>query len=103
MRISDWSSDVCSSDDLVRQRSEISVQMGANHPQMQALSAQIVQVSRALVQERASVVATQQTKNDTDAGRERALALAEATAAPPRAGPLRTEARRVGKACVSTW
>lgn len=78
-------------DDLVRQRSEISVQMGANHPQMQALSAQIAQVGNALVQERAAVVNTQQTKNDTDAGRERAMALAEASAASARAGQLQAK------------
>lgn len=77
-------------DDLVRQRSEISVQMGANHPQMQALSAQISQVGNALQSERASVITTQQTKNDTDAGRERAMALAEASAASARAGQLQS-------------
>ena len=78
-------------DDLIRQRSELSVQMGANHPQMQALSAQIAQVGRALIQERGTVIATQQTKNDTDAGRERAMALAEASAASARAGQLQAK------------
>lgn len=77
-------------DDLIRQRSEVSVQMGANHPQMQALSAQIAQVGNALQSERASVINTQQTKNDTDAGRERAMALAEASAASARAGQLQS-------------
>lgn len=77
-------------DDLIRQRSENSVQMGANHPQMQALSAQIAQVSNALIQERAAVVNTQQTRNDTDAGRERAMAVAEASAASARAGQLQS-------------
>lgn len=75
-------------DDLIRQRSEISVQLGAHHPQMQALSAQIDQVSSALTNERAAVLAAQAARNGTDAARERAMALAEANAASARAGQL---------------
>lgn len=75
-------------DDLSRQRSEMAVQMGANHPQMQALTAQISQVSNAMTQERASVIAAQQARNNADAGRERAMAMAEANAAAARAGQL---------------
>lgn len=77
-------------DDLIRQRSEASVQLGAAHPQMQSLNAQIGQVSNALVQERAAVVAAQAARNGADAGRERAMALAEANAAAARAGQLQS-------------
>ena len=85
-------------DDLIRQRSELSVQMGANHPQMQALSAQIGQVGNAMSQERSSVISAQQARNDADAGRERALAVAEANGAAARAGQLQARLNAITSA-----
>lgn len=77
-------------DDLVRQRSELSVSLGAQHPQLLALQAQISQVSKDLVQQRAAVVSAQQARNSTDAAREQALATGEAQAAAARAGQLQS-------------
>lgn len=75
-------------DDLQRERSQLSVALGANHPDRQRVEAQISQVRTDLDRERASVIAAEQTKNNADAGREQQLAGGEARAAAARAGQL---------------
>jgi uncharacterized protein involved in exopolysaccharide biosynthesis/Mrp family chromosome partitioning ATPase len=78
-------------DDLIRQKSELSVQLGANHPQLQAVQAQISQVGGDLQRQRASVINAQETRNNSDAGREQTIAAGEAQGAAARAGQLQSK------------
>uniref|UniRef100_UPI0035CC6839 GumC family protein n=1 Tax=uncultured Sphingomonas sp. TaxID=158754 RepID=UPI0035CC6839 len=75
-------------DDLVRQRSQLSVTTGAQHPEMRALEAQVSQVGADLERERTAVRTNQAARNAADAGREQKLAGGEAAAAAARAGRL---------------
>lgn len=75
-------------DDLTRERSQLSVALGVNHPDMQRVEAQLGQVRGDLDRERSAVVAAQQARINADAGREQTLAAGEASAAAARAGQL---------------
>lgn len=78
-------------DDLLRQRSQLSVSLGAAHPDRQRIEAQIGQAQTDLARERASVVAAEQARISAEAGREQQLAAGEANAAAARAGQLRSQ------------
>ncbi len=75
-------------DDLVRQRAQQAVNLGAMHPDIQAIDAQVAQVRTDLERERSAVIAAQEARNASDAGREQQLAGGEATAAAARAARL---------------
>ena len=77
-------------DDLQAQKSQLSTSLGANHPDMQRVDAQIAQVSHDLDRERSIVIANQQARNNSDGGREVALATGETKAAAARSGQLQS-------------
>jgi uncharacterized protein involved in exopolysaccharide biosynthesis/Mrp family chromosome partitioning ATPase len=78
-------------DDLLRERSQLSVSLGTAHPDRQRIEAQIAQARTDLDRERASVIAAEQAKNNADARREQQLAAGEASAAAARAGQLKSQ------------
>lgn len=78
-------------DDLLRERSQLSVSLGAAHPDRQRIEAQIAQARGDLDRERSSVVSAEQAKINADAQREQELAAGEARAAAARAGQLRSQ------------
>jgi Uncharacterized protein involved in exopolysaccharide biosynthesis len=77
--------------DLARQRSDLAVSLGSNHPKMKRLDAQIEQVDRNLSDVRFSVVSASMARNSADATREQRLAASEAGAASARAGVLQAQ------------
>lgn len=75
-------------DELVRQRAQQAVNLGALHPDIQAIDAQVTQVRTDLQRERSAVIAAQEARNASDAGREQQVAGGEAAAAAARAARL---------------
>jgi len=77
-------------DDLQAQKSQLSTTLGNDHPDMQRLDAQIAQVNRDLDRERTTVISNQMARNNSDGGREMALAAGETKAAAARSGQLQS-------------
>lgn len=75
-------------DELIRQRAQQAVNLGAMHPDIQAIDAQVTQVRTDLQRERSAVIAAQEARNASDAGREQQIAGGDAAAAAARAARL---------------
>src|SRR3546814_3938010 len=95
MRISDWSSDVCSSDLLATQASPASVPAALQtwRPCFVSLYGGDGDLRGCI----GSLAA------ERPLAEEAARIAADAAFRDPRFAPLRSEERRVGKECVSTW
>ena len=88
-------------DDLQRDRSQLAVALGPNHPDRQRVEAQITQVRGDLDRERTAVISAEQAKINADAGREQQLAAGEAQAAAARAGQLQARLTSLAARAVS--
>lgn len=88
-------------DDLQRERSQLSVALGVNHPDRQRVEAQITQLRGDLDRERSAVISAEQAKINADAGREQQLAAGEAQAAAARAGQLQATLSALAARAVS--
>src|SRR3546814_11880983 len=99
MRISDWSSDVCSSDLLVRLLAEF---LRAQDPTAIYPEAAILDANHRVVAAAQEMHDRIDPRLDRLAGRGGVCAMAVAARLGSRSGVGRSEARRVGKECVST-
>lgn len=90
-------------DELMRTRSEMAQMLGAEHPRMRGVEAQIAETNANMQQEQSRVIAAATTRAQTDAAREAGLARSEAAAAGSRAGQLEGTLRSItGKAFANT-
>jgi uncharacterized protein involved in exopolysaccharide biosynthesis/Mrp family chromosome partitioning ATPase len=80
-------------EDLMRQRSDLGVTYGAQHPEMQRINAQLTQIKEAMDREQMASTAADRDRAAAAAARERQLAASEAAAAAARASTLES---RVG-------
>lgn len=90
-------------DELMRERSDLSVTLGSRHPRVQSVDAQIAETRSNLSHEEANVIAAANARVGAEAARERALAGSEAAAASARAGQLQSQLRSMtSKAYANT-
>ncbi|WP_193742871.1 GumC family protein [Sphingobium bisphenolivorans] len=90
-------------DDLMRTRSEMSQMLGAEHPRMKGIDAQIAETSANMQQEQARVISAAVQQAQASAARDTGLARSEAAAAGSRAGQLEGTLRAItGKAFANT-
>lgn len=90
-------------DELMRERTDLSVTYGAQHPKILSVESQISETRTALQREEANVIAAANSRAAAEAARERGLAASEAAAASARSGQLQGQLRNmVGKAYANT-
>ncbi|WP_205479981.1 GumC family protein [Sphingomonas arenae] len=90
-------------DELIRERSDLSVTYGPQHPRMQSVDAQIGETRRAMQQEQANVIAAANARTAAEAARERGMASSEAAAASARSSQLQGQLRNmISKAYANT-
>lgn len=90
-------------DELMRSRSEMAQMLGAEHPRMRGLEAQIAETSGNMQREQARVITAATRQAQAEAAREAGLARSEAAASASRAGTLEGTLRAItGKAFANT-
>jgi Mrp family chromosome partitioning ATPase len=90
-------------DELMRERTDLSVVYGAQHPRIQSVEAQISATRTALAREEATVLAAANARAAADAARERGLAASESAAASARSGQLQAQlGSMINKAYANT-
>ena len=90
-------------DDLMRTRSEMSQMLGAEHPRMRGLEAQISETGANMQREQERVVTAAMQQAQAEAARQSGLARSEAAASASRAGQLEGTLRAItGKAFANT-